>query len=322
MKRTSAKETMPSPIKLSILVTFYNQEQFVDQTLENILGMELPERTEIVLGDDGSSDGTLLKIQKWAESHPSLIRFHTMPRDPNQKYDSIVRAAENRVQLLKESKGDYIAFLDGDDFYCDTRKFIKQVEVLDRRPDLAASCSNCCLYYGENDERNTELNDLPHDCVWTAKEYWMYHYCHPSTFVFRNYYLSHELDFPTLFFDDNFIAFVFLRFGGVHYLGSPTSCYRIGEGTLWTGKEIEERSFVNLLDYEAERLVAPQLEKVSRFRHYRDFIRFDMTRLNELKQKYRLKISALGNDNFRWKKSLTLIIKRKSLLAWKKISRK
>lgn len=44
-------------VKLSILVTFYNQEEYVDRAMNSIFSQKTNFDYEIIIGDDGSSDG-------------------------------------------------------------------------------------------------------------------------------------------------------------------------------------------------------------------------------------------------------------------------
>ena len=51
--------------KISFLVTYYNQAQYVSQSLESILAIDFPDDClyEILVGDDGSNDGTQAAVQ-------------------------------------------------------------------------------------------------------------------------------------------------------------------------------------------------------------------------------------------------------------------
>ena len=55
-------------MKVSFLVTYYNQEKYVEQSLNSILAIEKPFDWEILIGDDGSTDGTIDIIKRYIES--------------------------------------------------------------------------------------------------------------------------------------------------------------------------------------------------------------------------------------------------------------
>ena len=46
-------------MKISFLVTYYQQEKYVRESMESLLTLDKPEEWEILIGDDGSSDGTV-----------------------------------------------------------------------------------------------------------------------------------------------------------------------------------------------------------------------------------------------------------------------
>ena len=101
-------------MKLSVLVTFYNQKDYVDRALRSILLQNTDFEYEILVGDDGSTDGTLDKIKEWQAKYPNKISVYIMDRQEGKKYNSSFRASRNRINLLKYVKGKYFTYLDGD----------------------------------------------------------------------------------------------------------------------------------------------------------------------------------------------------------------
>ena len=52
-------------MKVSFLVTYYNQKEYVQQSLDSILAIEKPCEWEIIVGDDGSTDGTIERVNEY-----------------------------------------------------------------------------------------------------------------------------------------------------------------------------------------------------------------------------------------------------------------
>ena len=98
---------MADYIKLSILVTFYNQEEYVDQALQSIIDQKVNFKYEILIGDDGSSDGTHNKIQAWKTMYPDIIQYHIMDRDPKFEYNKFLRI---KLGLFKTQKSNILLF--------------------------------------------------------------------------------------------------------------------------------------------------------------------------------------------------------------------
>ena len=93
-------------LKLSILSCFYNEEQFVDKLLDSV-----PRRQdiEIIARDDCSTDGTYQKLLDYQQAHPEL-NLKVLHDDVNHG------AFYNANRLLEAATGEYIHFLDGDDY--------------------------------------------------------------------------------------------------------------------------------------------------------------------------------------------------------------
>ena len=119
-------------MKVSVLVTFYNQEDYVDEALQSVFDQKCDFDFEVLIGDDGSTDGTMAKLQEWKQKYPDRMEIYVMDREPGVKYNSSQRASRNRLNLLQYVKGEYFAYLDGDDFYIDDHKLQKQVEIMDQ----------------------------------------------------------------------------------------------------------------------------------------------------------------------------------------------
>lgn len=285
-------------MKLSILVTFYNQAAFVDETLGNILGMHYEFDYEILVGDDGSSDNTVELVNKWIKKYPNITCYQ-MPRDKNKKYNSIERAALNRSHLLKHAKGEYVAFLDGDDFYCDQDKFIDSIKMLDENKNLAAVASNCFMYW--NEEKKELFNKEKKSRVYKTKDYWRYKYFHISTFVFRNPFADKEIDFNIKAFDDNYIAFVFLKNGDLYYFNKPTTCYRQCESSLWHDSDEIDQNITNLIDYQFEIEYNPALKKESLIRHLKEFDALKKAHICEhcISEKTKMRLESVNVDIFK-----------------------
>lgn len=91
---------------------------------------------EILVGDDLSQDNTGEIVQKIASQYPGLIRYFR--HSENKGY------AGNFQFLLQEAQGEYIAHLDGDDYWL-PEKLSAQVQVLDRHSEYSAVYTNALV---------------------------------------------------------------------------------------------------------------------------------------------------------------------------------
>ncbi len=103
---------------VSILIPAYNAEKWIADTLRSALAQTW-ERKEIVVVNDGSTDGTLEALERFAAHGVRVVT------QPNQG------AAAARNKAFAESQGDYIQWLDADDLLAPD-KIARQMEVLDQ----------------------------------------------------------------------------------------------------------------------------------------------------------------------------------------------
>ena len=91
--------------KLSIIIPIYNVEQYLAGCLDSVLS-PLPKDTEILLVDDGSTDGSPAIAEEYARRFPSLVR---LIRQENRGLGGA------RNTGIEAAEGDFLFFLDSDD---------------------------------------------------------------------------------------------------------------------------------------------------------------------------------------------------------------
>lgn len=258
-------------MKLSVLITTYNSAKYIDETLKSVFAQRTEYSFEVIIGDDGSADGTMDKILEWKNQYPNAIQYYIMPRDPRKTYNPIHRASANRLNIAVHARGEYITFLDGDDFYTDESKFQRQIEILDRKENRECfiCMHNMTYYYGNRDQDRIIRDGLKEGKI-TAKKFWERYYRPAETCIFRNFFNGKVPSFvDPRYFDDNMIIFYGLRFGHIYYIPQAMVSYRQNP-TPWKNKDILERELINIMDYDYERRLAPRMRSASRIRHYHD----------------------------------------------------
>jgi glycosyltransferase involved in cell wall biosynthesis len=93
--------------KISVIVCAHNEEKFLPRCVDSLLGQDF-KKTEIILVDDASSDGTFGIMKEYAAAHPDRIR--------------VIRSEKNlglggaRNLALGAVGGEFLAFCDADDW--------------------------------------------------------------------------------------------------------------------------------------------------------------------------------------------------------------
>ena len=91
---------------LSIIIPTYNSKKNIEECMDSIC-KQINKKVEIIIVDDGSTDGTQTIIDKYINENIKLI---------NEKHVCKSHARNKGIEI---SSGDYIAFIDSDDFVSD-----------------------------------------------------------------------------------------------------------------------------------------------------------------------------------------------------------
>jgi glycosyltransferase involved in cell wall biosynthesis len=125
---------------VSVVLCAYNYEKYVARALESALAQDYPpELVEIVVINDGSTDGTAHVVEEIAARHPGRVR---VVHQANAGYI----AATNRG--LAESRSELIALLDADDVWR-ADKTRRQVEMFQADPTLGLVFSDMTVVDGD-----------------------------------------------------------------------------------------------------------------------------------------------------------------------------
>ena len=116
--------------RVSVLIATYNYARYLPQCLGRVLNQTRPP-DEIVVVDDGSTDGTLAIIKRYGDRLRLIEQVNSGP-------------AAARNNGARNSSGEYLAFLDADDVW--TPQFLERgVTALDADPPLSLVYCNCAL---------------------------------------------------------------------------------------------------------------------------------------------------------------------------------
>ena len=94
--------------KVSIIIPVYNAEPYIKQCLDSVVSQVIDPK-EVIIIDDGSTDSTDNIIRKYADSY-EYIRVFSQERQG---------AGAARNLAISKAQGEFVAFMDADDFYAD-----------------------------------------------------------------------------------------------------------------------------------------------------------------------------------------------------------
>jgi len=255
-------------VKVTAAVLCYNQSCFITEALESVLTQRADFPIEIVVADDFSTDGTKEIVEEFAGMHPDTIRV--LPRSQH------VGLQRNWMDLYAACRGEYVAFLEGDDYWTSPHKLQKQADLLDSSPGLEIchhrafivfdrAAVPSALHPAEGAKVAATLEDLLcGDCIVTC-----------STMVRRRFNTlpAWFADLPTL----DWPTFVLhAMHGNIGYLPEPMAAYRQHAGGVWSSlsrldklpRKIEVRSRVAAeLGSPYQAMLSPVIDQLTRELH-------------------------------------------------------
>lgn len=217
---------------VSVIVITYNQEQWIQQTIESIINQKTDYSFEIIIGEDFGTDGTRTICKKYADNYDNVT---LLPQDKN------LGLIGNYVQCVKACTGKYIMCCAGDDYWHNPNKIQLQVDFMEQHPE-------CVLCHTDIDMLNTKSSCLVKDYKYSHKitppEGMIQHYVASGrdcisavTMCVRTYSINKyvpfdkfiELKFPR---EDWPLLFILSAYGEIKYIPISTATYRVGHVSI------------------------------------------------------------------------------------------
>lgn len=132
---------MPKPL-VSVIVPTFNCAKYVGAAIESVLGQNY-EPLEVVVVDDGSTDDTMQVVTAFG---PRVRAFSQANSGP--------AAARNRA--VREARGEYLAFLDGDDLWLPGQPAVL-MSYVERHPDTKVIFGEWAVWHPNDDGSYPEL---------------------------------------------------------------------------------------------------------------------------------------------------------------------
>jgi len=182
---------------------------------------------EIVIGDDCSTDRTREVAQALYDKHPDKIRL--IFREKN------LGGRRNFLATYPTCSGDYIALLEGDDFWTSRYKLQKQVNMLDRNPDLVISFHNVVCFYEDGSKQPWIYCPQTQRSISTLEDLLVENFIPTCSVMFRNRLISEFPDwYLTTFMGDWPLYVLHAQHGNIGYFNEINAQRRIHSGGIWS----------------------------------------------------------------------------------------
>lgn len=134
-------------MKVSVSIVTYNHEKFIAKALDSVLMQRTTFDYEIVIGEDCSTDTTRAILLDYQKRHPGI--FSLLLNDKN------LGGQKNIEQTMQACRSEYVAVLDGDDYWTSPDKLQKQVDFLDSHPECSACFHDVLIIHADGDREPT-----------------------------------------------------------------------------------------------------------------------------------------------------------------------
>lgn len=135
--------------KATIIIPVYNSEKYIERCMESIVS-QIDEQYEVLLINDGSKDRSEDIINAYAKKYPDIVRAISKENEGT---------AKTRNLGIKEARGEFIFFIDNDDFV--DRGYFKQfIDAIDEKSDIVVGG------YRRVEDKKVKFQSSPKNSSW------------------------------------------------------------------------------------------------------------------------------------------------------------
>lgn len=228
---------------ISCVIIFLNEERFLGEAIESVLAQTYS-NWELLLVDDGSSDGSASIAATYCTQHPNRIRYLTHEGGANRGMSA------SRNLGLQQARGTIVAMLDADDTWVPD-KLEQQTRIFERYPEAVMVCgatlywhswqadqasADAMVFIGDDTPNGRPTSGIEQDCLYQPMQLLSLLYplgrgVSPSTSCIafkRDMALAvggFDDSFPGLFEDQVFLVKAYAN-GSIYVSGNCVNFYR------------------------------------------------------------------------------------------------
>lgn len=204
-------------MKLSIFVVTYNQEKYILECLDSILMQKVDFEYEVIIGEDCSTDRTPQICDEYAAKYPFIHVYH---------HTKNLGLIKNWEFVLNKCTGDYVAMLEGDDYWSNPDKLQTQVEFLDLHSNIALTFTSASVSYEGGDIRDEHIFDHLVSRIYSLQDIYEKWSILSSTVVFRKSSVF-PISYPKeIYINDTYTFMRIMQSGDAYCFAEPWTIYR------------------------------------------------------------------------------------------------
>lgn len=215
-------------MKVRVIIITYNHERYIAQALDGVLMQETSFDWDLVVLDDCSTDGTRAILADYQQRYPDRVHLVLAPENKCSN--------EALVTAFEGAPSEYVAWLDGDDYWTSPHKLQRQVEFLDAHPDCALCFHNVRVDYESISWPSHNNNPDDQKVISTLDDLWEQNFIAGCSPMFRRGALPKlPAWYHTAIWGDWPLYILFAQKGQIGYVNEVMGVYRIHRGGYWSG---------------------------------------------------------------------------------------
>lgn len=109
--------------RVSVLMITYNHAAYLAEAIEGVVQQKCDFPFELIVGEDASNDATRKVALDYQKRYPEIVRVVYSAAN--------VGMNENSLRIFERARGEYVAYCEGDDFWCASDKLARQVALME-----------------------------------------------------------------------------------------------------------------------------------------------------------------------------------------------
>lgn len=206
--------------EISVCILTWNQSEFIQQAIRSAVSQKVDAKIEVLVGDDCSTDGTDEIVRAMELEFPGVVKL--------VRHASRQGASGNYKKLLALAQGQFIAHLDGDDYWL-PGKLQAQMDIMRKSPGCSAIYTNALVVDTLGTPRGL-FNDSPTQDIDLARLLARGNFLNTSSMLFRASAKHLLLEIDEAFIDYR-IHLRLARTGYLAIISDPLVVYRVGTST-------------------------------------------------------------------------------------------
>src|SRR5690554_4252592 len=212
-------------VKVSVVMITYNHEKFIKEAIEGVLIQQGNFEVELIIADDNSPDNTECVVKDIKANHPNghWIKYtkHAVNKGMNKNF----------TWALEQAIGEYISICEGDDYWTDPLKLLKQVDFLEENKNYSGVATNSLIKFEGTDKERLFRTNLK--SILETNDLLEARHFHTATFMYRRE--AFKPDFPVNVLSADRTLFMLVScIGPIRLLDDVTAVYRKNDGGIST----------------------------------------------------------------------------------------